>query len=64
MVGDEGEPVQTGDTCSVYYVGTLQSNGKRFDSSKSFSLTVGAGDVIKGMDIGVKGMRVSAAGGG
>ena len=58
VIGQEGESVQTGDTCSIYYVGTLQSNGKRFDSSKSFSFTVGTGDVIKGMDKGVKGMKV------
>lgn len=57
-VGDEGREVQLGDSCSIYYVGTLQANGKRFDSSKSFSFTVGTGDVIKGMDQGILGMKV------
>lgn len=57
---EEGEGVTTGDTCVISYVGTLQSTGKRFDTSKAFSFTVGAGDVIKGMDKGIKGMKIGA----
>jgi len=42
------------------YVGRLKSNGKVFDASKGapFTFRLGVGEVIKGWDIGVKGMRV------
>jgi hypothetical protein len=42
------------------YVGRLKSNGKVFDASKGapFAFRLGVGEVIKGWDIGVKGMRV------
>ena len=42
------------------YVGRLKSNGKVFDASKGapFTFRLGIGEVIKGWDIGVKGMRV------
>ena len=57
-VGDE---VKSGDVVSVHYVGTLQ-NGQEFDSSRRrgepFEFTVGAGQVIKGWDEGVVGMKV------
>ena len=39
------------------YVGKLDS-GHTFDSAKSFKFTLGAGDVIKGWDQGITGMRV------
>ena len=58
--GEEGESVSTGDTCVISYVGTLQSTGKRFDRSKAFSFTVGGGEVIKGMDKGIRGMKIGA----
>jgi peptidylprolyl isomerase len=45
----------------VHYVGTLQ-NGTEFDNSKKrgqpFEFTVGAGQVIKGWDQGLVGMKV------
>lgn len=52
----------SGQTAVVSYVGTL-SNGTVFDASKnhgdgSFSFIVGAGQVIKGWDEGVLGMKV------
>ncbi len=56
-----GAEVKAGDVVSVHYVGTLQ-NGQEFDSSRRrgepFEFTVGAGQVIKGWDEGVVGMKV------
>jgi FKBP-type peptidyl-prolyl cis-trans isomerase len=40
------------------YAGTLKEDGSKFDSAKKFSFTIGAGEVIKGWDVGVKGMQV------
>jgi FKBP-type peptidyl-prolyl cis-trans isomerase len=57
-----GAEAQAGQTVSVHYVGTLQSNGQKFDSSrdrgKPFDFPLGAGRVIKGWDQGVAGMKV------
>lgn len=59
-VGD-GETVKEGDEVKVHYIGTLQ-NGTEFDNSKKrgepFTFTVGAGEVIKGWDEGLVGMKV------
>lgn len=49
-----------GDIVWVHYTGKLD-NGKQFDSSvgkKPFKFTLGAGEVIKGWDEGVVGMKV------
>jgi FKBP-type peptidyl-prolyl cis-trans isomerase len=51
-----GATVAVGDTATVRYVGTF-TNGTVFDSS-TFSFRVGAGQVIRGWDQGVPGMRV------
>ncbi len=54
-----GAPAKVGDTLVVHYTGKL-TNGKVFDSSKGsapFSLTLGAGEVIKGWDQGLVGMK-------
>ena len=56
-----GAEAKSGQTVSVHYVGTLTS-GTKFDSSRdrkeSFDFRLGAGQVIKGWDIGIAGMKV------
>ncbi len=56
-----GPQVKSGDTVTVNYVGTLE-NGTQFDSSYSrnqpFTTQIGVGQVIKGWDEGIVGMRV------
>ena len=60
MVG-HGAETKAGETVTVHYKGWLD-NGKVFDSSRShgepFSFTLGQGQVIRGWDEGVAGMRV------
>jgi FKBP-type peptidyl-prolyl cis-trans isomerase len=56
-----GEVAKDGDHVKVHYTGWLTS-GKKFDSSvdahQPFSLTLGKGEVIKGWDEGIAGMKV------
>lgn len=56
-----GEKAKPGKTVTVHYTGWLVS-GEKFDSSvdrgKPFSFQLGAGQVIKGWDEGVAGMKV------
>ena len=58
----KGREAKTGDTVHVQYTGTL-TNGTKFDSSYDhggdpFKFTLGKGEVIKGWDQGVPGMKV------
>lgn len=53
----EGSEARDGDTVVVKYNGKL-SDGTVFDASDSFDFVLGAGDVIKGWDRGIKGMKV------
>jgi FKBP-type peptidyl-prolyl cis-trans isomerase len=59
-VGD-GMVASKGQTVSVHYTGWLE-NGTKFDSSKDrdepFEFKLGAGQVIRGWDEGVAGMKV------
>jgi FKBP-type peptidyl-prolyl cis-trans isomerase FkpA len=57
-----GREAKTGDTVHVRYTGTLL-NGTKFDSTadhgdEPFKFTLGKGEVIKGWDTGVVGMRI------
>jgi len=59
-VGDGAEAV-SGKAVSVHYTGLL-TNGKKFDSSvdrgQPFEFLLGGGQVIRGWDVGVAGMKV------
>lgn len=56
-----GDEARAGQTVAVHYTGTL-SDGTKFDSSKDrgqpFTFTLGTGQVIKGWDQGIVGMKV------
>jgi len=59
LIFGDGEIIKPGKKVSVKYKGSLL-NGKVFDSSlnKPFTFRLGTGSVIKGWDLGLKGMRV------
>ncbi|MEY2478344.1 MAG: hypothetical protein QOG87_3659 [Actinomycetota bacterium] len=57
--GPEATP---GTTCTMHYVGVSWKTGEQFDASwdrgDTFSFGLGQGQVIKGWDAGVAGMKV------
>ena len=57
----QGVEAKSGQTVSVHYTGWLE-NGSKFDSSRDrrepFSFRLGAGQVIRGWDEGVAGMKI------
>jgi peptidylprolyl isomerase len=56
-----GQEAKSGDTVTVNYLGTLE-NGTKFDSSydrnQPFTTQIGVGQVIKGWDEGIVGMKI------
>ncbi|XP_054786429.1 peptidyl-prolyl cis-trans isomerase FKBP53 [Prosopis cineraria] len=57
----DGKRATAGKQVSVRYIGKLQKNGKIFDSNigrAPFKFRLGIGQVIKGWDVGVNGMRI------
>lgn len=56
-----GEEAKDGHSVEIHYTGTLE-NGTKFDSSRdrnqTFTFRLGSGQVIKGFDMGVLGMKV------
>ena len=56
-----GDEAKAGKTVDVHYTGWL-TDGKKFDSSRDrgepFAFKLGAGQVIRGWDQGVAGMKV------
>jgi FKBP-type peptidyl-prolyl cis-trans isomerase len=62
VVDGKGAAAKKGDDVEVQYVGVTFSEGKEFDASwgrpDPFAFKLGEGQVIKGWDEGVKGMKV------
>lgn len=56
----DGDKADVGDTVTVSYKGCLK-DGTQFDAAKKFVFALGAGEVIKGWDRGVKGMFVGGS---
>jgi peptidylprolyl isomerase len=60
LVVGEGDEVKPGRRANVHYTGYLP-DGTKFqssrDSGKSFIFEVGAGQVVRGWDLGVRGMK-------
>ncbi|MFF3324312.1 FKBP-type peptidyl-prolyl cis-trans isomerase [Streptomyces sp. NPDC002889] len=58
----DGPVAKAGDTVSVHYVGVAYSTGEEFDASWNrgtpLQFQLGVGQVIKGWDQGVQGMKV------
>ena len=61
LVVGSGASAKSGDDVVVHYVGWL-TDGRQFDSSRArrdpLDFALGAGDVIKGWDEGLPGMKV------
>jgi len=57
-----GKEAKKGDNVSVNYLGTLASNGQKFDSSydrnEPITFKLGSGQVIQGWEKGIMGMKV------
>jgi peptidylprolyl isomerase len=62
LIKGTGPEAKAGQSVTVNYVGVLYHGGKEFDSSwkrsEPFAFTLGKGQVIKGWDQGIAGMKV------
>jgi FKBP-type peptidyl-prolyl cis-trans isomerase len=62
LVVGTGKEAKAGETVTVNYVGVLYKGGKEFDASwkrkEPFQFKLGQGQVIKGWDQGIPGMKV------
>ena len=62
IVEGDGAEAKPGDTLTMQYVGVNYSDGEQFDASwdsgQPFTFTLGQGQVIKGWDQGIAGMKV------
>jgi FKBP-type peptidyl-prolyl cis-trans isomerase len=62
LIAGTGAEAKAGDTVVVNYVGVLYKGGTEFDASwkrhETFSFALGKGQVIKGWDQGIVGMKV------
>jgi len=54
----DGAVAERGSEVTMKYRGTLQSDGSEFDAASRFDFQLGAGEVIKGWDKGIEGMKV------
>lgn len=50
---------ERGDQVDVSYVGTLAATGEEFERTRVFTFNLGLGEVIKGFDQGMTGMKVN-----
>lgn len=61
IIEGDGDTAETGHMVTVHYTGWL-TDGNKFDSSKDrndpFKFKLGAGNVIRGWDEGVAGMKI------
>ncbi len=62
LIVGTGAEAKSSDAITVNYVGVLYKGGKKFNASwetgKPFPFTLGKGEVIKGWDQGIVGMKV------
>jgi len=62
LVAGDGEEAAAGRTVEVHYVGVSWQTGQEFDASwdrgSTFKFGLGKGQVIRGWDEGVQGMKV------
>jgi FKBP-type peptidyl-prolyl cis-trans isomerase len=57
----EGAEIKNGDKATVHYIGKLKNNtvfDSSYDRGTPFEFELGAGEVIRGWDMGVLGMKV------